>query len=287
MSASNASIHPDTTVGKVALTVPDLDRSVPFYQQVVGLQLHKREAGTAILGAGGQQEIVELSEDANARPARSTTGLYHLAIRVSSRLELARALRRLVEAQYPPQGFADHLVSEAIYLADPDGNGIEIYRDRDRSEWPYRNGQLQMATDPLDVQGLLAELESETGLPAYVDPATNLGHVHLQVNQIPQAEAFYCDVLGFELVTRYGPSASFVSAGGYHHHIGFNTWNSAGAPSPPPGSTGLRYFSVLLPHLEELERVAGRVRSADIPTEETDNGLLVYDPAGNGVLLTV
>ena len=283
------SIHPDTLLGAVALTISDIHRSVQFYQDVLGLEIHRREGRTAYFGAGAKDLLI-LVEDASAVQLASrglrVTGLYHLAILVPSRLELARTLRRLVESGWPLQGFADHGVSEAIYLADPDGNGIEIYRDYPRPQWPSRDGRLQMVTDPLDVQGVLAELETDPAPVAIgLHPDTSIGHIHLRVANIQASEDFYCNLLGFDLVDRFGPSAGFVSAGGYHHHIGFNTWESAGAPPPPPGAVGLRYFTVCLPDSAELARLTARLQQAGLPLEETQGGILLHDPARNAVLL--
>ncbi|MDE3088086.1 MAG: VOC family protein [Chloroflexota bacterium] len=279
------SIHPDTTLGYVHLNVGDLKQSLPFYQDVLGFQVKRREGDTAFLGAGSD-DILALTERHGALKPRFATGLYHFAVLVPSRLALAQSLRRLIETEYPLQGFADHLVSEAIYLADPDGNGIEIYRDRPRREWYDAHGKIKMATDPLDVRGVLAELPPNGSAWRGLDAATKLGHMHLQVANARQAQAFYSDALGFDLIMMYGPSAAFVSAGGYHHHIGMNAWNSAGAPPPPPESIGLRYFVVRLPDLNELGKVVDRVRAAGIPIEEQDAGLLVRDPSQIAVVLT-
>jgi catechol 2,3-dioxygenase len=279
------SIHPDTTLGSVHLNISDLTKSLPFYQDVLGFQVHRREGDTAYLGAGGA-DIVALTERHGAAHPRFATGLYHFAVLVPSRAALARSLHRLAETEYPLQGFADHLVSEAVYLADPDGNGIEIYRDRPRSEWYDAQGKIKMATDPLDVRGVLAELDGQDAAWRGLDAGTKLGHMHLQVANVRPAQAFYSNVLGFDLIMMYGPSAAFVSAGGYHHHIGMNTWNSAGAPPPPPESIGLRYFVTRLPNLDELGRVLDRVRAAGVAIEETHEGLLVRDPSQNAVVLT-
>jgi catechol 2,3-dioxygenase len=278
-------IHPATRLGYVHLTVSNLEQALSFYQQSLGFQVHSRENGTARLGAG-REDLVVLTEQPQARRVAGTTGLYHFAILVPSRLELARSLRHLGETRTPLQGFSDHLVSEAIYLADPDGNGIEIYRDRPRSEWQYDQGRLRMATDPLDIQGLLAELNDQPETWSGLHPETVLGHVHLHVAHINQAETFYVDVLGFELMVRYGPTASFLAAGGYHHHLGINTWNGVGAPPPPPDAVGLRWYIVYLPDEAELNRVAARVRQAGLPLEERPEGLLLHDPAGNGLILS-
>ncbi len=276
-------IHPATRVGMVSLTISSLERSLAFYTEVLGLRLHAREGNRARLGADGAADLLELVEVRGARPARGHTGLYHFALLVPSREALARALRRLAVAGWPLQGASDHLVSEALYLADPDGSGIEIYRDRPRDEWPLHDGVLQMATLPLNLEALLAEADG----PAEVDPATSMGHIHLHVASVARAEAFYVGMLGFDLMQRYGPSASFLSAGGYHHHIGVNTWGTQGAPPPPPGAAGLRRFTIVLPDEAARAQVIGRVRAAGIAIEEGEDGPLLRDPAGNALELVV
>ena len=279
-----ATIEPATAIGAVHLTIAGLDRSIRFYQERLGLILHRRHERTAWLGSGGR-ELVVLSQCESAPRVRRTTGLYHFAILVPSRVELARSLRRLVESETIMQGFADHGVSEALYLADPDGNGIEIYRDRPRDEWPYVGGQLRMGAETLDLDGILSELTDDTEIRNSVAPDTVVGHVHLHVSQLADAEDFYAGVLGFGVTQRYGPAALFVAAGGYHHHVGLNTWAGVGAPPPPPGAIGLRHFVVSLPDQVALGRVAERVISAGIPLEDVEGGLLVRDPSQNAMVL--
>lgn len=279
------SIHPNTNLGYVSITVPNLDRSLEFYENVLGLKVHRRGDGTAMLGGGGA-DILELTEDPAAKRSRRTSGLYHFAILRPSRFELAQSLRRLAETGWRI-GSADHLVSEAIYLSDPDGNGIEVYRDRPRSDWPRSNGQIQMATDPLDFEGILAELSGHEQEPwAGMEAKTVLGHMHLHVGNVDKADQFYNGVLGFDNIMLLGDSAGFVSAGGYHHHIAFNTWNGVGAPPQPAGSIGLRHFLVQLPDTIELGKIADRVRRAGLDIEEQNEGLLVRDPSANGVILS-
>jgi catechol 2,3-dioxygenase len=276
-------IDPAAAIGGVHLTISDLERSVRFYQSHLGFLVHRRDDRTAWLGAGGADLLV-VSQCETAPRVRGTTGLYHFAILVPTRADLARSLRRLVATDTVMQGAADHGVSEALYLADPDGNGIEIYRDRPRAEWPFVAGQLRMGADPIDLEELLTQTsagDDRAGLAT----GTVMGHVHLHVARLDDAERFYVGVLGLQLMQRYGPSAIFVSAGGYHHHIGLNTWAGVGAPPPPPGAIGLRHFEVHLPNATAIEAVAARVRAAGVPIETVEGGLLVRDPAKNAILL--
>jgi catechol 2,3-dioxygenase len=278
-----AVIDPATSIGGVHLTISDLERSVRFYESHLGFVVHRQDDRTAWLGAGGPDLLV-LSQCETAPRVRGTTGLYHFAILVPTRADLARSLRRLVATETVMQGAADHGVSEALYLADPDGHGIEIYRDRPRATWPYEGGLLRMGADPIDFEDLLTEKTSvhdSAGLAA----GTVMGHVHLHVARLDDAERFYVGVLGFQLTQRYGSSALFVSAGGYHHHIGLNTWAGVGAPPPPPGAIGLRHFVVQLPSVAAVEAVAARVRAAGIPIDTVESGRLVRDPAENAILL--
>lgn len=234
----------DAHIGSVSLTVTDLDRSVSFYRDVLGFTELSRKELTSHLSADGGRALIDLHErrDAIPKPRRST-GLFHFAILVPSRAALGRSVRRLADQQWPLSGVADHLVSEALYLNDPDGLGIEIYRDRPRETWRTANGELAMATDPLDVQAVASEPGAElpwTGL----DAGTVIGHVHLHVPRLEDGEAFFCGEIGFEPTVRGYPGALFVAAGGYHHHLGMNTWVGVGAPPPPKNAVGLRSFTI-------------------------------------------
>jgi len=278
-------IAPSTSVGGVQLTIADLSRSVEFYQAQIGFSVHRRDDRTAWLGAGGPDLLI-LTQSETAPRASGTTGLYHFAILVPSRADLARSLRHLTAMRTVLQGAADHGVSESLYLADPDGNGIEIYRDRPREQWPYERGRLRMTTDPFDFGGVLSE-PSHSGDTGGLAKGTTIGHVHLRVASLPDSERFYVGVLGFDLTQRFGPGALFVAAGGYHHHIGLNIWESAGQPPPPPGAIGLHHFELRLPDATAVEAVAARARAAGIPIDETADGPLIRDPAQNAIVLRV
>ncbi|MFQ5945204.1 MAG: VOC family protein [Anaerolineae bacterium] len=288
-------IHPDTRMGAVHLTVADLDRSLAFYQNVMGMAVHGRgpeatgsagDTRTAARLGAAEEELLVLVEEPAARAYGGTSGLYHFAVLVPSRKELAWSLRRLAETRTPIQGVVDHWISEAIYLSDPDGNGIEIARDRRREAWPPMETLAARGNGPVDLEGLFAELDARDGTWPGLDRGTTIGHVHLHVADLEQAEGFYHGALGFDIMARYGSQATFVSAGGYHHHIGVNTWAGVGVRPPPPDAVGLRYFEVWLPDQAELERALTRVGRAEHVMEERSDGVLVRDPSQNGVLLT-
>ncbi len=234
----------DAHIGAVRLTISNLDRSLAFYRDVLGFRELTRDGRVAGLGPEGGRVLVELHENPAAIPKpRRTTGLYHFAILVPSRAALGRSLRRLEDRRWPMTGASDHLVSEALYLDDPEGLGIEIYRDRPRSEWRRVDGELAMATDPLDLQGVHDEAGAETAWTG-LEAGTVVGHVHLHVPHLDAAEAFYCGRVGFEPMVRRYSGALFVAAGGYHHHLGLNIWTGVGAAPPPANAVGLRSFTI-------------------------------------------
>ncbi|MEF2967183.1 VOC family protein [Paenibacillus sp. M1] len=280
-------IHPGTRIGAVRLKINDMERSLKFYQEVLGLRLRKREDNIAELTAGGEQTLLILEADEAFRrlPERTVSGLYHFAILVPDRPALGLALRNLVRHRVPV-GQGDHLVSEALYLSDPDGNGIEIYADRPRDTWQKNErGEIVMTTEPVDIEGLLAASEGLewTGLPA----GTRIGHVHFHVGDLDTARHFYCDVLGFDLVARYGGAALFISAGGYHHHIGLNLWAGAGAPAAPEDAVGLRYFTITVPDEAALTEVERRIAAEGASYEHNAGGLALRDPFGIGIRVIV
>jgi catechol 2,3-dioxygenase len=262
-------------MGAVELTVTDLDRSADFYERAIGLQVHSREGERAALGAGGEDLLV-LVEDPRARGAGRHAGLYHFALLQPSRLELARAAARLAVTRTRISGASDHGISEAIYLPDPDGNGIEIAADRGREHWgDLRDPTVIGGPEPLDLAGLMGLVADEEPHP-HASPELTVGHVHLHVGDIDRGLAFYRDVIGFEVMTLLD-SAAFVAAGGYHHHLGFNVWRGRGVPPFPAGTVGLNHWTIVLPK-EDAAALRERVLASGAPHEERPEGLLVRDP---------
>jgi catechol 2,3-dioxygenase len=278
---SSARLPATLRLGAVHLTVSDLARSVDFYENNIGLQLHRREDGVAAMGVGGE-DLLALYEGPDARRAGRHAGLYHYALLFPSREGLARAALRLAARTTPIQGASDHGTHEAIYLPDPDGNGIELATDRPRERWP-RPLEYAGGPHPLDLDDLLSAVAGEEpGRGA--GPGLVVGHVHLHVGDLERGLAFYRDVLGFELMTLMPGAAAFVSAGGYHHHLGFNVWRGEGVPPIPEGRVGLHHWTVVLKDREEVAAVGERARTAGIATEEREGGLLVRDPWGIALL---
>jgi catechol 2,3-dioxygenase len=266
---------PDATrMGAVEINVRDVERELRFYEALLGLRKRRESNGVVDLG------IVRLrhTPDAPAR-ARGASGLYHMAILVPSRPDLGRAIAHLVRARYPLEGASDHLVSEALYLSDPEGNGIEIYRDRPRDEWRWSDGHLHMATEPMDVEGVLSSAGDSAwnGMP----DGTVMGHVHLQVRDVAPAEAFYRDAVGFDVTTHY-PSAAFLSAGRYHHHLAVNTWGTAGGPPASSDALGLRAYEIVVPDRAALDAAEDTLRDA---RRVDPDALEARDPSGNALVL--
>jgi catechol 2,3-dioxygenase len=288
------SIHAQTRLGPVDLNVASLDRLIPFYQDLLGLRQKQREAGVAELGAG-DETLLRLIERPQARRMRGTTGLYHFAVLVPARRELARVIARLIERGYPNYP-TDHLMTETTYLDDPEGNGIEVYADtpedgvfsfaEGRFEARDAQGNARSGRDPLDLDELFRHLSPSDDLDAALPPATRIGHVHLHVSDLTEAVRFYHDGLGFDIMG-LAPAfqAAFLSAGGYHHHIGVNTWLGEGAPPAPADALGLRHFTVTVPGQAEVDRLRQQLATRGIAAAAHDGGFKTYDPSGNGLIV--
>jgi catechol 2,3-dioxygenase len=277
-------ISPALRMGTVELTVADLERSLDYYRRAIGLRVLDQAGGRAGLGVDGGEPLLRLVEHPGAQPFPRATGLFHFALRVPQRIELANWLAHAARDRVQLDGLSDHFVSEAIYLSDPDRHGIEIYWDRPRAGWEHQVSRL--TTLPLDVGDLLSELPDPeraefSGLPA----GTDMGHVHLQVADVDSEIGFLRDVVGFELMVALGHQAAFLAAGGYHHHIGANTWNSRGASPAPEGAAALRHATIVLPDAGERDRVAAAVADSGQEPETREDGILVRDPSHNGLLL--
>ncbi|MCO5314930.1 MAG: VOC family protein [Solirubrobacterales bacterium] len=287
---ANGEIDRRTKVGAVHLTVRDLDRSLAFYRDALGLTVLDRGGDRIVFGVGSDgtgRELAVLHGHPDATPGQGYSGLYHFALLLPERIDLARWLAHAARERVPMTGFSDHFVSEALYLEDPDGHGIEIYRDRPRADWEGRVAA-QMTTLPLDLENLMAELsdpatETFDGMP----DGTAMGHIHLRVARVPETVGFYRDVLGFGLMAELGGQAAFFSAGGYHHHIGANSWESAGVGVAPEGAAALRHASVLFPDRAALDATLRRVSRNGSTPEETPDGPMLTDPSGNRLLLAV
>jgi catechol 2,3-dioxygenase len=282
-SPTSTELPAHTRMGPVHLTVSDLERSIAYYRQAVGLEVLEQDSGAASLGTGAD-ELIVLFEEPGARPGAGFTGLYHFALLLPQRADLAGWLAHAARDRVPLVGLSDHFVSEALYLSDPDGHGIEIYWDRPREVW---EGQVaaRMTTLPLDVENLLGELDDPRSAPFDGLPdGTVMGHVHLKAAAIPAAIAFYRDALGFGLMAQLGHRAAFFGAGGYHHHMAANTWESAGAAPPPAGTAALRCATLVLPDADAREAVLERLeRHGHAPLD----GPSVRDPAGVTLALAV
>ncbi len=275
-------LPPGTNLGTVHLTVTDLEGTSAFYRDALGFRGDVNALATGLSASGAPPHGLVLRRAEPGAVRHRTAGLYHVAILLSEREDLAKVLRHLIDTGAPIDGASDHAVSEAVYLRDPEGNGIELYADRPRERWPTRGGQLEMTTKALDLEDLFRHSSgSWEGLPV----GTRIGHIHLRVNDLSRAEKFYAGVLGFEVTVRGYPGALFVAAGGYHHHIGLNTWAGPLPPAEPAGP-GLRHFTIALPDRDAREAVAARAHAAGVAMESgEDGGLLLRDPDGIGVML--
>jgi len=279
---SGTRLPADTSLGAVRLRIPSLERSLDFYAGKLGLHLHSRDADTAYLCASAASDpLVVLHEmpSTTSRPEYAI-GLYHFAILLPDRAALARAVIGLLEAKWRFTGFSDHGVSEAAYLSDPDGNGIELYADRERAAWPRQNGALAMYTQPLDLEDLLS-----TAQPAapQIASGTRMGHIHLHVSSLERARAFYEGGLGFDVTADTYPGALFLAAGGYHHHVGTNVW--ARRPSPP-NAAGLLDWTLRVPGETARGELRERLLAQRARIDDVADGWRVSDADGNAAVIT-
>ena len=288
------SIHPATMIGHVSLTVANLENQILFYQQALGFQLHWREGNKAGLGAGSV-DLLLLTEEPNLKKYRGVTGLYHFAILFPNRRELARAVARLFALKIRNSP-TDHIMTKTTYLDDPEGNGIELYAESpEDGSWTLKDGKYETrrkdgswsdGREPLDVEALFPHLKEDDKLDVSIPPETRVGHMHLHVRDIQEALDFYHGIIGFDVMGHAKEfQMAFVSAGGYHHHIGLNTWQGTGAPPPPPDAVGLRHFTIDFSNQQALNEVIARVDQAGIASNKIAEGLLLYDPSQNGVVL--
>ena len=295
VAISDFQIHPDSWPGYVHLTVANLEQQIAFYQNTIGLQLHGREGKSARLGAG-QADLLHLTEVSGVRRYRGTTGLYHMAFLLPNRRELARVIGRFLNLKYTNYP-TDHILTKSVYLDDLEGNNIEIYTESpEDGVFGVENGNIVArradgtisdGREPMDLDEMFTHLSADDSLDAPMPLETKMGHVHLFVADLNATRHFYHEQLGMDDM---GVARAFrmgmVSAGGYHHHIGYNTWQGAGAPPPSPNSLGMRYFTFNLPNAGELNRMAERMEQTGVTFDRLDEGLFVRDPSQNGMIFS-
>jgi catechol 2,3-dioxygenase len=271
-------------VGMVTLRVKNLDVVADYYRDVLGLTVMERSTTTARLGAGGVALLALEAHPDAAIEARSSAGLYHTAFLMPTRKDLARWLVHAAAHRVPLSGFADHLVSESVYLDDPEGNGIEVYADRDPSQWQWSEGSVKMATDELNIPDLLSLTNTRVSDYAHAPAGLRVGHMHLRVGDLAQAESFYHGTVGLD-PTRRRNGAAFLSSGRYHHHLGMNVWQSQGAGPRDDTTTGLAWFSLVTEKEEILAAQEERLRKGGAQVAALPNGVEAVDPWGTRVRL--
>lgn len=274
---------PNLFIQNVTLKVSNLSRSIDFYTEIIGFRVLQQEERVT-LTADGQHALITLVEVPNAQFVRGATGLYHFALLLPSRKDLGNLIQHFIQKNVQI-GAGDHDVSEALYLSDPDGNGIEMYIDRPADTWKWdSNGQVYMTTDPVQFQSVLREADGTwSGLP--ID--TVMGHIHLSVRNLQESEDFYTSLLDYAVVSRYGGQALFISTGGYHHHIGLNTWHSEGAEALPKDAVGIQSYTVQLPDQDYAVNLKKRFVEQNMEIKEQENIFSIIEPNGIEVKFTI
>lgn len=275
--------HTDETkhITHLHLKVANLERSLTFYQKVLGFRVMEEQPHLAKLAAGGVKPILTIEQVENPEPLDSRkAGLFHIAFLLPKKEDLAKVLRHFMHTGYPVQGASDHLVSEALYIADPDGNGVEIYVDRDSDGWNWNDGEVEMSTLPLDVNALMREVADEgwRGMPF----GTIIGHIHLQVSDLAAVDTFYTKGFGFQIVSSFGEQALFLSSAGYHHHIGLNTWNSLNGSVPSDNEIGLKSYTITVPESERMG-IVDQLQDLHVHVNLDGDQYFVIDPSGNRI----
>lgn len=278
---------PTIYVDHINIKVKNLEKSVAFYQTMIGFQVLEQSKDSVTLTADGKKPLLTLETSDNMRAKeKRTTGLYHFALLLPTLKDLGKLLKHLIEAKYPLQGASYHGISNAIYLADLDGNGIEIYADTNPSTWFAADGQLDISKNgPMDISMVLmaANHEKFKGLPTN----TRMGHIHLHVSELSKTKEFYVKGLGFDIAIEIPNQAVFFASGGYHHHIGTNVWNGFGASKPSKNSVGLSYFNIVLPSEEERVNVINRLTSLGYVLDRIEHEYYTEDPSGNRIRIDV
>lgn len=277
---------PNTFVGHVKIKVENLERSMQFYTDILGFDILEQTTSSVKLTTDGKTSILSLEQPENAIPKQGrTAGLYHYAILLPERSDLANIVVHLVEKGIR-FGASDHLVSEALYLDDPDGNGIEIYIDREPSKWTWNNNQVAMETIQLNFEDLLKAIipgKTWKGMPK----GTVMGHIHLHVSELEKSEEFYVNGLGLEVVLRYANHALFMSTGKYHHHVAVNVWNGIGAPQPPKNSVGLESYILVYPNEDTRQLTIDNLKKIGAEVTIENNKYYTQDPSGNRIELVI
>lgn len=277
---------PTTFIGNVKIKVQNLERSIEFYRDILGFDILERTGSIVKLTTDGKRNFLTLEQPEDVTPKeRGTTGLYHFAILLPSRTHLANIVIHFVKNNIQ-FGSADHLVSEALYFKDPDGNEIEIYRDRHPSEWNWHGEEVEMATIPLDFEDLLKNATPNKSW-SKMPENTLMGHIHLHVSKLENTEEFYVKGLGMDVVNRFGSQALFLSYGKYHHHVGVNTWNGVGAPAPLKTSVGLKSYTLVFDNEDVRAETVANLKNIGAEVKEENGNWITYDPSGNKIELAL